>query len=166
VPEEFIVPSAIEINDIVLIPLKYREDINLDECLSINIRVCLSEEQYANLGKLSNVVKVARRGIDDTPREMDLTELAWSKRGNEISEEILLRDKDNELSSFTNLDNSVALVVKQSMIIDELLKLLVSTNVLSQGQITDLMATITDENIKAKERELNRLENDLSEYNF
>lgn len=166
--EETIMPSTIEINDLVLIPMKYREDTDLDGRLSINARFCLSEEQYADVGKLPGVVKVVRRGrdVDETPREMNLTELAWSKRGNEISEEISFCDKDNILSSFTNLDNSVELVVKQSVIMDELLKLLVSANVLSQSQINDMLTKITDEKLTGKERELNQLKNDLSEYDF
>jgi hypothetical protein len=166
--EEIIIPSTIEIDSLVLIPMKYGEDTDLDGCLSINARFCLSEAQYADVGKLPDVVKVVRRGndIDETPREMDLTEIAWSKRDNGIHEQILLRDKDNILSNFTCLDNSVALVVKQGMIIDELIKMLVSAKIISQRQIDGLMAEITDEKVKERMRDLNQLKNDLNDYEF
>ena len=58
------------------------------------------------------------------------------------------------------------MVIKQSIIIEELLNLLVSSQVITQSQVNDLMAKITDEKIRVEERKLNQLKNDLSEYDF
>lgn len=160
-------PMSLEINNLELIPHRYKEDSDLDGYLTIHARVVLSKKQYTDLGKLPSTVNVIRHGIDDEPRVMELDEIAWSRQGDEINEEICLRDRgDNEVSLFVSLDNSISLVVKQSIIIDELLNMLVSNHIIDKTQMNEIMAKVTDERIVEKQRELNELKDDLSEYDF
>jgi hypothetical protein len=132
-------PPNLKLNDLQITPYQYEESIDLDDSLSIRARIILSKEQYSALGKLSETVSVVRQGIDEDPREMEISEIAWSEHGDEINEEILLHDTEGKIvSPFLMIENSISLIIKQNIIIDELLNLLVSNNIIRTEQINEV----------------------------
>ena len=159
-------PSSLILNNLELIPYQYREDLGYDKSLTIAARMVMSEKQYAELGKLPNHIEVLRGGIDKEPKEMDLVELAWSKSNNEIKVEIRLFDKEDKASlpCIVWQDNSARLAAEQSLIMDELLEILVSTGILEAEKINEIKSKITRDRVWEKRRELNRLRVDLDEF--
>lgn len=166
--EESTTPDRLILDGLELMPYQYIEEYDRDDRLIIRARFTLSKEQYSHLGGLPNVVTVIRRGIDEEPRKMELSEIAWSERGNEIKEQIFLcdKDEDNYPNPLLLLENAVSLTVKQSIIIDELLNALVSNSVISGEQAHEIKANATNERILEGERELNRIKDDLDEYHL
>ena len=151
--------------DLELKPYQYREDVGWNDSLTIAARIVLTEAQCVELGKLYDVIRVVRSGIDPEPREMILREIAWYKDNGEIKEEIWLFEKE-EKEDLPNIsiNNLERLVAGQSLIIDELLNILVSNNILEGKKVNELKAKITDDSVWEKRRELNRISVDLDEF--
>ena len=154
------------LDNLELVPYQYKDNIGYNDALTIDFRVVLTEAQYSDLGKLPIFVKVVRNGIDKEPREMKLVEVAWSKNNNEIKEQIGLFDKEDKpkLPWLHLIESSARFTAKQSLIIDELLKALVSKNVLNNSDVDEIKSKITSDNIWEKRRELNNLGIDLDEF--
>jgi hypothetical protein len=159
-------PTSLILDDLELKPYQYTEHADYDNNITIAARVVLSEEQYNALGKLPIFIKVTRTGIDEEPREMELAELAWSKNGNEVKEEIRLFDKEKtpELPFLVWQRNLSRLAAEHSLILDELLAALTSNNIIGKENIREIRSSITDERVWEKQRELNRVKVDLGEF--
>jgi hypothetical protein len=161
-------PTSLILDNLELKPYQYIERMNFDDTLSIRARVILSDAQYSDLGKIHGSVKVIRRGIDDKPREMELQEIAWSKRNGELKEEIWLSDKKETKSTppIGWVGNLAFVVAEHDLILEELLNTLVSEGVTSEGKIKEIGDKITRERNWTKRREFNRLRlgTDLDEF--
>jgi hypothetical protein len=142
------------------------ESIDFDKSLSIRARVVLSEAQYSDIGELPDIVKVIRHGIDETPRDMELYEIAWSNCDNEIKEELLLLDKEtkNSLPRQCYVGNSERELARQNLIINDLLDMLIAKDVLKGEQVEELKARSIGKGRWRRIREFYRLSIDLDEY--
>ena len=162
-------PPSLMLNSLELVPYQYHENIGYDGSLTITARVTLEEPQYAALGSMLDSINVVRVGVDETPRKMRLNEVAWYKKNQEIKEEIQLFDEEDEikLPPIPWLNGLSELVAKQSLIIDKLLNLLISKDIIDVDDVKDIQLNITDENVWNKRREFNRISRrDLDEYKF
>jgi hypothetical protein len=159
-------PKILIVDNLELEPYQYTESLGFDKSLTINARVVLSEVEYAEIGKIQGYAKVTRQGIDNEPREMELAEIAWSKEGDRIKEEVMLEDKtENErIGAGDFFRNFAVLVTKQSLLIDELLNVLESEGILKDEKIKEIKTSITEERIWNKRRELNHSARDLDEF--
>jgi len=130
------------------------------------MRANLSREQYSELGKLPNIVKVIRKGIDNAPREMELDEVAWSRISDEIKEEIWLYDKEDvrEVPSMGWIGRGMRRVAEHDLIIKDLLDILVSEGIIKEKKIKEMKAKITKERQWEKRREFRQLDGDLDDY--
>ena len=100
---------------------------------------------------------------------IESNEVAWYKKNQEIKEEIQLFDEEDEikLPPIPWLNGLSELVAKQSLIIDKLLNLLISKDIIDVDDVKDIQLNITDENVWNKRREFNRISRrDLDEYKF
>lgn len=152
-------PTSLLLEDLELEPYQYREDTGYDESLTITVRVVLSEAQYAMLGTFPPFIKVVRGGIDEEPREMEIVEIAWSKSGNEIKEEICLYDK-SETPSIPIMGwqfNLARLAARQSIILDGLINHLTTRKIIDEEAIHEIKSNISEGQIWEKQRELNHV---------
>lgn len=160
-------PESLILNDLELKPYQYKEFLGADKSLMIDARIVLTEDQYAEIGRFKKYVMVVRKNIDEKPREMNFFEAAWSREGDEIKEQITLFDRKEreKISPFGPwLKNLKILAIKQSLIIEDLSNILVSKGIIDEEKIKEIVTNITEERIRDKDRELNRLPRDLDEF--
>jgi len=78
--KETLWPDALDVAGVVLHPDQYEEEF-VDDRLQLRARVVLSADEVEALPRKlyeSKTVTVVRHGINDTPRQMALTDLLWS----------------------------------------------------------------------------------------
>jgi len=160
-------PKSLIINDLELKPYQYEEFLYPNGSIRIKARIMLSESQYNDIGKFQKYVRVIRQDIDDKPREMKLSETAWSKQGGKIKEQIMLVDeKEKDEIGLVDplLKNLEILLAEQSLLIEELSTMLVSEGILSQEKIKEFKMKITEERVRNKRRDLRCSLRDLDEF--
>jgi hypothetical protein len=160
-------PTSLKLDDLELRPYQYKQTLYSNKRLQIYARFILSKEEYSKIGELPRVIKVIRNGIDVVPKEMKLTEMAWSEYADKIKEEIHFSEMEpgNKLP-LVSLSNLFSLATEQSILIDELLNMLVSNGVIENETVNKMKAKIDDKTVGEKRREFSRLKTDLDEFDF
>jgi hypothetical protein len=142
------------LNDLELTPYRYREDIGLDDSLSAEGRVLLSESQFDVFKKLIDKdITIIRKGISETPRQMDLALSGWSKDETGIKLQFSLydsKDDENELSWSRPIWSAVDLIIKQGQIIEQLANLLIQKDIIKKGEFESIKAGIPERNWNRK----------------
>lgn len=168
--KEQAMPTSLILNDLELKPYLYKDNQDFNGRLKIDARLILSTEEYSKIGKLPEIVKVTRFGIDETPIAMELTENAWSRLGDKIKEDISLEEynKDEIYRSLwaVPLRNSRKLLIEQSIIIDKLLIALVSNGLIDETKMQEIKTGISRERVLEVERSFNYSEADIDRFEF
>jgi hypothetical protein len=168
--KERAMPTSLILNDLELKPYLYKEDQDFNGRLRIDARLILSTEEYSKIGKLPEIVKVTRFGIDETPIAMELTENAWSRLGDKIKDDISLEEyNEDEIDRSlwaVNLRNSRKLLIEQSIIIDKLLITLVSNGLIDEIKMQEIKTGISREKVLEVERGFNYSEADIDRFEF
>jgi hypothetical protein len=155
------------LDDLELTPYRYREDINLDDSLSVDGRVLLSESQFERVKKLiEKDINVIRKGINETPKQMYLLPVGWSKDEKGIKLQFRLNElkDENELDPFRTIWNAVNLIIKQYQIIEQLANLLIQKNIIKKDEFESIKVGIPERNWNV-ELDLYK-EKDLDEWKF
>ena len=138
------------LDDLELIPYKYREDFDYDESLSAEVRVLLSETQFKKVNELRerDSFTVIRVGINETPRQMYIVPSAWSRNEEGVKYQFSLYDqKDiNKISPYRTIWRAVDLVIEQDQILEQLANLLVQKGVLEKEEYEDIKTRIPKRN--------------------
>jgi hypothetical protein len=71
------------INDLELVPYRYKEELDEKDMLTIDTFVELSEAEEKRLRALPTYFRVVRKGVQDDAREMRFGQILWSKKENE-----------------------------------------------------------------------------------
>ncbi len=156
------------LNDLELIPYRYREDFDYDERLSAEVRVLLSEVQFKKVKELGerDSFTVIRVGINETPRQMYIMPSAWSRDEKGVKYQFALYDqKDiNEVSPYRTIWRAVDLVIEQDQLLEQLANLLIQKGALEKEEYEGIKTRIPKRNLDI-ELELYK-EKDLDEWEF
>lgn len=150
---EILKPDYLEIGGLVINPYYYKEEF-VPDGLRIESKAILTKEQHNQIKSIlerGESFFVVRRGINDTPIEMDLGLGYWSKYENNYKHEIDLYEKtldknSNKLSSLFQWVRTMRKYVAENQVVTNgLLDILEEKNIITTDDVKKLRTDVIEQ---------------------